>query len=91
MASQANRFLVDGNLVRIDGSLLQNAPLVNVRVLQDLLHFLRQPGSVFRERHRASGLDFFDEAKHCFRAASEVSFQRHTFCRAHGGIFLKCL
>ena len=84
MAAQADGLLIHGDLVGVDGGLLQDAAFVDIRLAEDLLHLLRQPRAVLCERDGASGLDLFDEGQNGLRAAAEVCLHGRALFFAHG-------
>ena len=91
MAAQADRFFVHGDLVGVDGGLLQNAALVDIRRAEYLLHFFGQPGAVLRKRHGAARLDLFHKRQNGLRAAAKVGLHGRALLFAHGVEFGKRL
>ena len=63
MAAQADSLFVNGDLIGVDGSLLQNAALVDIRLAEHVLHLLRQARAVLRERDGAAGFDLFHKGQ----------------------------
>ena len=91
MAAQADRFFIHGDLVGVDGGLLQNTALVDIRRAEYLLHFLSQPGAILRKRHGAARLDLFHKRQNGLRAAAKIGLHGRALLLAHGVEFGKRL
>ena len=83
MRAQADRFLVHGDLVGIDGSLGQDARFVDGRALQDLLHARGQLFAVLAHRFGRALLDHARERFDGRESAADVLGQLLPLRRAH--------